>query len=59
MKLPKNITFTEADIPEEILNELEEFISDEISNRIEFCHEGFNYSLKIKIKNIMWDVDED
>ena len=41
--LPKELSFSyEGDIE---IEELEDFVSDDISNKTGFCHQGFSYTI--------------
>ena len=74
IKLPKQITLSLYDIQDNMFNvyddnELEEQLSEYLSNEYGFCHNGFNYDVewnqmfpdqprKIKITKIKWDTTE-
>jgi hypothetical protein len=49
VKLPKEMTIkVPADVEAEGYEAIEQYISDEISNRTGFCHEGFAITPEIK-----------
>lgn len=40
----------------------EEFVSDYITNKYGFCHNGFNYEIvgdELIVNNVQWDIDEE
>ena len=51
-RLPKSI-----DLPEDFIGQdMEEDISDYLSDVYGFCHKGFN--IDIKVTNIQWDKED-
>lgn len=48
VKLPKEITIVLPDNVDDSYEDIEMYISDEISNRTGYCHYGFSTTPKIK-----------
>ena len=59
MKLPNTIIINTEEIEEGLCEEIADFVSDYISDKTGFCHEGFSLEITIKASGIMWDTDED
>jgi len=51
-RLPKNISLPEDFISQELDDEISDYLSDVYG----FCHKGFD--IEIKITNIQWDKEE-
>ena len=56
MRLPKKVKVPFDIIPEEYIDEIDEKISDYLSNEYGFCHKG--YDCEFCVTNIKWDTDE-
>ena len=59
MKLPTTIQIPVEHLPDDMYEELCDFVSDYISERTGFLHNGFQIDVKITASNIMYDTDED
>lgn len=59
MKLPKTIKIPVEHLPDDMYEELCDFVSDYISELTGFLHYGFEIDVKITARNIMFDTDED
>ena len=61
LRLPTELEISLSDLPDgdEIFAEIENAVTDYLSDKTGFCHEGYVLEIKIKASQIMWDVDEE
>ena len=59
LKLPTEMEISLSDLPNagEIFDEVEAGVTNYLSDKTGFCHEGYELEIKIKASKIKWDVD--